>query len=95
MKIITNVNDVKKGDKVFVKEVTKMWDSDKEEFYDYCFEYVFEVVKNNPKTLGCKYINGPYNGGFNWIKGYNLSGGKKEYYLIEHDSEISERHYRI
>ena len=95
MKRLENVNDVKKGDKVFVREVCQMWDSAKQEFYNYCFEYVFEVIRNNPKTLGCKYMNGPYSGGFNWIKGYSLFNNKKEYYLIERDTEISESHYRI
>ncbi len=95
MKRLTNVNDVKKGDKVFVREISQMWDSAKEEFYNYYFEYVFEVIKNNPKTFGCKYINGPYSGGFNWIKGCDLSSNKKEYFLIECDAEISERHYRV
>lgn len=95
MKRLVNVNDVKKGDKVFVREITQMWDSSKKEFYNYCFEYVFQIVRNNPKTLGCKYINGPYNGGFNWVKGYDLSSNKKEYFLIECDTEIIEKHYRV
>lgn len=95
MKKLTNVDEVKKGDKVFVREVAPMWDSDKGETYNHCFEYVFEVVRNNTKTLGCKYINGPYPGGFNWIKGYALAGSKKEYFVIENDNEIAENNYRI
>lgn len=96
MKKINNVSEVKKGDKVFVKDVSTMWDSKKEEYYNYCFEYVFEVIRNNPKTLGCKYLNGPHkNSGFNWVKDGDLTASKKEYFLIENDSEISENHYRI
>lgn len=96
MKKLSNVNEVQKGDMVFVKEITPMWDSKKEDFYNHCFEYVFEVIRNNPKTLGCKYLNGPYkNSGFNWVKGYPLLDGKKEHFIIENDSEILERDYRI
>lgn len=95
MKRLFNTDEVKKGDKVFVKEITKMWDSKKEEFYNCCFEYVFEVVRNNQKTLGCKYLNGPHAGsGFNWIKGYPLNNDKKQYYLVDNESEIYEKCYR-
>lgn len=97
MEKLLNVNEVEKGDKVLVKEISPMWDGEKSEFYHVCFEYVFEVVRNNPKTFGCKYLNGPYYGnggcGFNWIKGHELTGGSKEYFLIENNSEIIDRHY--
>jgi hypothetical protein len=96
MRKLSNVNEVSKGDKVFVKDVSVMWDSKKEEYYNVCFEYVFEVVRNNKKTLGCTHLNGPYrNSGFNWIKGYDLTTGKKEYFLIEDESEVIERHYNV
>lgn len=93
---LNNVNDAKKGDKVFVKEISPMWDSKKEETYNHCFEYVFEVIRNNPKTFGCKHINGPYAGsGFNWIKNQNLENSKKEYFLIENETEVIENNYRL
>ena len=95
MKKLLNVDDANKGDKIFVKETTPMWDSNTSEMHDHCFEYAFEVIRNNPKTLGCKYINGPYfGGGFNWVKGYALGSGKKEYFLIENDNEIVDRNYK-
>jgi len=93
---LSNVNEVQKGNKVFVREITPMWDSEKKEYYNHCFEYVFEVIKNNPNTLGCKYVNGPYKGSsFKWIKGYALLNGKKEYFLVENDNEILDKNYRI
>jgi hypothetical protein len=96
VKKIKNVSEVKKGDKVLVKEVSIMWDGAKAEYYYMCFEYVFEVVRNNPKTFGCKYINGPhYGGGFNWIKGHELTGNGKEYFLIENGLEVADKHYKV
>jgi len=94
---LTNVNNFKKGDKIFVRDKTTMWDSNKDEYYNYCFEYVIEVKRNNPKTFGCIYISGPHKGsGFNWHKGHNLAqDDKKEYYLMESDEEIIDNHYRI
>jgi len=95
MKKLIN-NDVKKGDMIFVKEMSPMWNREKQDYDNVCFEYVFEVTRNNPKTLGCKHINGPYSGsGFNWVKGCNLTNSKKEYFLIEDNSEITERNYNV
>ena len=47
------------------------------------FIHKFEIVRNNPKTFGCKYIEGAHTGsGFNWIKGYDLTQAKnREYYI--------------
>lgn len=95
MKKLSNVDEATKGDKILVKEMTEI--SKEGVLRKHCFEYVLEVKRNNKKTLGCIYLNGPYSGsGFNWVKGYNLTGVKnKEYYLIENDSEITEKNYAI
>ena len=94
MRKILNVDEVKKGDKILVKENSPMWNSIKQNFTHVCFEYVFEVIRNNPKTLGCMYINGPHKKSrFSWTKGYDLTVNKKEYFLIENDAEIINRHY--
>lgn len=97
MKKIENVNEVKKGDIVLVKEIVPQWDAEQEIFYDYCFEYCFEVVKNNPKTLGCKHINGPHKGsGFNWQKGFDVTQiMNKKYFLLEPADSVTENQYRV
>jgi len=97
MKKIENVNEVKKGDIVLVKESSPQWDEEQEIFYDCCFEYCFEVVKNNSKTFGCTHINGPYKGsGFKWQKGFDLTQiMNRKYFLLEPEDEVTENHYRV
>ena len=74
MKRVKKVENFKKGDVITVIEQNTMWGE---------FIHKFEIVRNNPKTYGCKYIEGAHAGsGFNWIKGYDLTQSKnKEYYI--------------
>ena len=71
---IEKVENFKKGDVITVIEQHPMWGE---------FVHKFEIVRNNPKTYGCKYIEGAHTGsGFNWIKGVDLTLSKnREYYI--------------
>lgn len=97
MKKLECVKNINKGDVIFVKSVSRMWDGEKKEYYNYCFEYCFQIVRDNPKTFGCKYLNGPYKGsGFNWVKGYDLTKDeRKSYYLLENNEPLADIHYRL
>lgn len=70
---IEKVEGFKKGDVITVVQQHTMWGT---------FIHKFEIVRNNKKTYGCKYIEGAFKGsGFNWIKDYDLTQIKNaEYY---------------
>ena len=74
MERLEKVENLKKGDVVTVIEQHPMWGE---------FVHKFEIVRNNTKTYGCKYIEGAHTGsGFNWIKGGDLTQSKnREYYI--------------
>ena len=98
MKQLTKVEGLNKGDVVFVREYWERLDEDGKR-YTIVWEYCFKIMRINGKTYGCKNINGYMkNSGFNWIKGYDLTQlskyHDKEYYLVENDSEITERWYK-
>lgn len=78
MKKLNKVEGFKKGDIITVIEKRLMWDGKAE-----TFTHKFEIIRNNPKTYGCKYIEGAYkNSGFNWIKGHDLTkNAMKEYFI--------------
>lgn len=82
MKKLITVENLNKGDIITMIETKPMWNSETETFEDVTFTHKFEIIRNNPKTYGCKYIEGAFkNSGFNWIKGYDLTKDSKEYYL--------------
>lgn len=74
MKRIKNVEGFNKGDVITVVEQHTVWGK---------FVHKFEIVRNNKKTYGCKYIEGAFKGsGFNWVKGCNLMQIRNaEYYI--------------
>ena len=82
MKKLTTVENLKKGYIITMIETHPVWNSETETFENVTSTHKFEIIRNNSKTYGCKYIEGAYkNSGFNWIKGHDLTGGNKEYYL--------------
>ena len=84
MKELTIVENLCKGDIVTMVEVKPVWNSEIGSCEDVTFTHKFEVVRNNPKTYGCKYIEGAHkNSGFNWVKGYDLTQNTKKKYFIE------------
>ena len=84
MKELTNVANLCKGDIITMVEVHPVYSSEIGTCEDVKFVHKFEIVRNNPKTYGCKYIEGPHkNSGFNWIKGVDLTQNAKKKYFIE------------
>lgn len=84
MKELTIVENLCKGDIVTMVEVSPVWNAEIGACEDVTFVHKFEIVKNNPKTYGCKYIEGAYkNSGFNWVKGYDLTKNTKKKYFID------------
>lgn len=82
MKKLTVVENLSRGDIITMIETRPVWNSETETFEDVTSIHKFEIIRNNPKTYGCKYIEGAFkNTGFNWIKGYDLTKSNKEYYL--------------
>ena len=74
MKRLERVEGLRKGDVITVIEQHPMWGE---------FVHKFEIVRNNPKTYGCKYIEGAHKGsGFNWIKDYDLTQIKNREFFI-------------
>jgi hypothetical protein len=74
MKRLERVEGFRKGDVITVIEQHPMWGE---------FVHKFEIVRNNPKTYGCKYIEGAHKGsGFNWIKEYDLTQIKNREFFI-------------
>ena len=83
MRKLTKVENFNKGDIITVIEKSPMWNSETDTFEEVTFVHKFEIIRNNPKTYGCKYIEGAYkNSGFNWIKGYDLTTNPKREYFI-------------
>ena len=83
MKKLTKVENLKKGDIITMIEVHPVWKSETDTFEDVTFHHKFEIIRNNPKTYGCRYIEGAYkNSGFNWIKGHYLTQNTKQEYFI-------------
>lgn len=83
MKKLTKVENLKKGDIITMIEVKTYWNPKTEAPEQTTFHHKFEIVRNNPKTYGCKYIEGAYkNSGFNWIKGHDLTKNIKQEYFI-------------
>lgn len=81
---LTKVEGFKKGDIITMIETRPMWNKETESFEDVTFTHKFEIIRNNPKTYGCKYIEGAYkNSGFNWIKGHDLTKNTKQEYFID------------
>jgi hypothetical protein len=71
---VEKVEGFRKGDVITVIEQHPMWGE---------FVHKFEIVRNNPKTYGCRYIEGAHKGsGFNWVKGYDLTQSKNREYFI-------------
>lgn len=84
MKELTIVENLCKGDIVTMVEARPFWNAEIGTYEDVTFINKFEIVRNNPKTYGCKYIEGAYkNSGFNWVKGYDLTRNMKKKYFIE------------
>lgn len=84
MKKLAMVENLKKGDVITLIQVSTYWDSETQEERQEIRKHQFEIVRNNPKTYGCKYISGAYAGmGFNLVKGYDLTqcAPLKTYYL--------------
>ena len=83
MKELTIVENLRKGDIVTMVEVKPLWNAEIGACEDVKFVHKFEIVRNNPKTYGCKYIEGAHkNSGFNWIKGSDLMQNTKKKYFI-------------
>lgn len=98
MKQLTKVEGLNKGDVVLTREYCERMDENGDR-YTLVWEQCFQIIRNNSKTYGCKYINGYMkNSGFKWIKGYDLTKSAKfrenEYYLVEDPKEITERYYK-
>lgn len=75
---LTKVEGFKKGDIITRIETRPMCGEETATFV-----HKFEIIRNNPKTYGCKYIEGPLeNTGFNWIKGYDLTQNTTVEYFI-------------
>ena len=74
MKKFVKVDNLSKGDVVTVVEQTTLWGE---------FVHKFVVVRDNPKTYSCRYIEGAHKGmEFGWIKGYDLTQLKnREFYI--------------
>ena len=84
MKQLTKVENLEKGDIVTMFETSPVWNIEKDTFENVTFIHKFEIIRNNHRTDGCKYIEGAYkNSGFNWIKGYDLTANSKRTYFIE------------
>ena len=84
MKELTIVENLRKGDIVTMVEVKPLWNAEIGACEDVKFVHKFEIVRNNPKTYGCKYIEGAHkNSGFNWINGGDLTQNAKKKYFIE------------
>ena len=82
MKKLTEVNGLKKGDVVLMKEVRPI--SKYGELVDVEFEHKFEIVRDNKKTYSCIYIEGAFKGiGFKWIKGSQLGNLASRSYWTE------------
>ena len=85
MKELATVENLRKGDIVTMVEVKPLWNAEIGACEDVKFVHKFEIVRNNPKTYGCKYIEGAHkNSGFNWIKGSDLTQSTKKKYFIEY-----------
>ena len=83
MKELTTVGNLCKGDIITMVEVKPAYNAEIGACEDVKFVHKFEIVRNNIKTYGCKYIEGAYkNSGFNWIKGYDLTQNTKKKYFI-------------
>lgn len=83
MEKLTKVENLNKGDIITMIEKSPMYDVETDTFETVTFTHKFEIIRNNPKTYGCKYIEGAYkNSGFNWIKGYDLTNNANREYFI-------------
>ena len=80
---LTKVENFHEGDIITMIERQPMYDIKTDSFKTVTFTHKFEIMRNNPKTYSCRYIEGAYKySGFNWIKGYDLTKSENREYFI-------------